>query len=107
MASWFGTTPKSFSNTRAWRLKELAKYAEFQINYTQTGRISSIEILEVKEPVYGALDLKAQFLKWLPFNIHDIAQNTEKWGIFYLGLLLSTTIVKRTILIMKAPIIYG
>lgn len=80
LANWFETTPKSFSNTKKQRLEELAKYAEFQINYTKTGRISSIEILEVKEPVYGVLDLKAQFLKWLPANIHSIAQNTDEWG---------------------------
>lgn len=80
LAEWFEIQPKTFSDRKQEKLEELSQYAEFQVNYSQTGRILSIEITKVKEPVYGVLSLKNQFLKWLPANLHNIAEETEEWG---------------------------
>lgn len=80
LAEWFEIKPGRFYHTKEEKLQELSDYAEFQVKYSQTGRILSIEITKVKEPVYGVLSLKNQFLKWLPANIHNIAEETEEWG---------------------------
>lgn len=69
MAEWFGISSKYFSTTKEKRLEELNQYADFEVKYTPTGRISCINVTNVKVPIYGALSLKQQFLEWLPKNI--------------------------------------
>ena len=69
IAEWFEISPNNFSKNKEKRLEELSQYAEFKIGYTPKGRISFIEIINVKVPIYGTLDLKKQFLIWVPEGI--------------------------------------
>lgn len=73
LAEWFNISSKYFSTTKTKRLEELSHYADFEVKYTPTGRISYIEITDVKVPIYGALNLKQQFLNWLPGGLIEVA----------------------------------
>lgn len=66
LADWFGIKLKSFSNTRAKKLKELEEYADFE-DLGKTG----INIINIKKPIY---------IKSKAYNI--IAEEFDKaWGI--------------------------
>lgn len=80
LAEWFDISAKYFSTTKAKRLEELSQYADFEVNYTPTGRISCIEITNVKVPIYGALSLKQQFLDWIPGGILEVATWAADFG---------------------------
>lgn len=73
LAEWFNISSKYFSTTKVKRLEELSQYADFKVKYTPTGRISYIDVTNVKVPIYGALTLKQKFLEWLPANITEVA----------------------------------
>ena len=61
LAEWFNISSKYFSTTKVKRLEELSQYADFEVKYTPTGRISYIDIINVKVPIYGALHLNKNF----------------------------------------------
>lgn len=73
LASWFGISSNNFSKNRHKRLEELNQYADYEIKYTPTGRISYIKIIEVKVPIYGGVNLKKEFLDWIPNGITEVA----------------------------------
>ena len=73
LASWFEISSNNFSKNRHKRLEELGQYADFEVKYTPTGKISYINVIKVKVPIYGALNLKQKFLEWLPNGITEVA----------------------------------
>lgn len=72
LAEWFNISSKYFSTTKVKRLEELSQYADFKVKYTPTGRISYIDVTNVKVPIYGALTLKQKFLDWLPDGLTEV-----------------------------------
>lgn len=88
LAEWFEISPNNFSKNKKKRLEELSQYADFKIGYTPKGRISFIEITNVKVPIYGTLDMKKQFLLWVPNGLTEVAT----WAIDF-GYVLSWPLV--------------
>lgn len=80
LSKWFQISSKNLSHYKDKRFRELKQYTDFEVIYTQARRVSSINVTKVKEPNYGVLDLKKQFLEWLPRNISNVATNTEEFG---------------------------
>ena len=80
IAQWFGISKQCLNKTKEKRFEELKDYADFVICYKPSGRFSYIDVSAVKEPVYGVLNLKKNFLDWLPNGIIEVSTYAEDSG---------------------------
>lgn len=73
IAEWFNMSANNFSKQKDRCLAELKCYAEFEVKYTPSGRVSYIDVTRVLVPIYEKPVSKQQFLDWLPTGIKKVA----------------------------------